>query len=94
MPCHALDRLQERYSADITFDDLTAMHQLVVAGEAKFVTTQPHGVAEYLVRYNGRRYRLVCAQDSKKIVTALPIKGRTKPRKHTIFRRGRKFNLD
>jgi hypothetical protein len=92
MTVHALTRLRERYDPNITFDDLMQMRQAIVDGRAKFVTCPHPKAAEYLVPHNGRRFRLVFAQDTRVVLTALPIKGgsRAKPKGRVIIRDGKK----
>src|SRR5690242_6778093 len=78
MTKHALERAQERYGVALTDDDLRAIRALINDGKARCLTKRNRHGQHYVVRYEGRYYRLCYCMETGAIMAFLPPDERTR----------------
>ncbi len=93
MSCHALERIRERYKQDLDFGDLRRMELEIIAGNGTGVRLVSEHSKVCLLKYNGKRHKVIYCTNTGRIITALPLKGRKTSLNHTVYRAGRKHRI-
>ena len=73
MPCHPLERLQQRYNKDFTRNDLSKIRKLILTGKHVLLQVLAQSSCFYLVKYDHIPMKILYNHDSARVITAYPL---------------------